>query len=252
MLNIEDRVLFARQMFEAWEPLLGLSWGENERAIEAGFRALKEYETIVQREARKALDALERENRLGILLLGRPYHHDPGLNHGIPEELQKLGYPVFSQSTLPEDGDLLERLFGDDVRAGIVSSPMDISDVWKNSLAASSNLKVWAAKFAARHPNLVAVELSNFKCGHDAPIFSTVEEIVETSGTPYFAFKDIDENKPAGSIKLRLETIDYSLRRAQEAMKERERRVARLERRLAEYERRLRLDLKEGETAATA
>jgi predicted nucleotide-binding protein (sugar kinase/HSP70/actin superfamily) len=57
------------------------------------------------------------------------------------------------------------------------------------------------------------VELSNFKCGHDATIYSTIEEIVESSGTPYFCFKDIDETRPAGSIALRLETIDYALRR---------------------------------------
>ena len=34
-------------------------------------------------------------------MLGRPYHHDPGLNHEIMDEFQKLGYPIFSQSTLP-------------------------------------------------------------------------------------------------------------------------------------------------------
>jgi len=84
--------------------------------------------------------------------------------------------------------------------------------VWKHSFSANSAYKLWAAKFTARHPNLIAVELSNFKCGHDAPIYATVEKIIETSGTPYFAFKDIDENKPSGSIKLRIETIDYFLR----------------------------------------
>jgi hypothetical protein len=77
---------------------------------------------------------------------------------------------------------------------------------------------VWAAKYVARHPNLVAVELSNFKCGHDAPIYTVVEEIVERSGTPYFCFKDIDENKPSGSIKIRIETIDYFLRRYRETL----------------------------------
>jgi predicted nucleotide-binding protein (sugar kinase/HSP70/actin superfamily) len=89
---------------------------------------------------------------------------------------------------------------------------MDIGDVWKHSFSANSALKLWAAKFTARHPSLIAVELSNFKCGHDAPIYSVIEKIIETSGTPYFAFKDIDENKPSGSIKLRIETIDYFLR----------------------------------------
>ncbi len=243
LLDMENEPLFRRQMFDIWDGVLGLSWEENERAIEAGRQVLADYDRTVRTAARAALDGLERENRLGILLLGRPYHHDPGLNHGIPEELQKLGYPVFSQSTLPVDEDLLERLFGEEVRAGIIRHPLDIADVWKHSTAASSNLKIWAAKFAARHPNLVAVELSNFKCGHDAPIYATVEEIIERSGTPYFGFKDIDENKPVGAIKLRLETIDYSLQRARESLLNRGRQSERIEKWLAAYERRLRRQL---------
>jgi predicted nucleotide-binding protein (sugar kinase/HSP70/actin superfamily) len=149
-------------------------------------------------------------------MLARPYHHDPGLNHEILDEFQKLGYPIFSQNTLPLDEDLLERLFGEEVRAGIISSPLDITDAWKNSYSCSTNHKVWAAKFTARHPNLVALEISSFKCGHDAPIYGVVEGIVEQSGTPYFCFKDLDENKPSGSIKIRVETIDYFLRRYRE------------------------------------
>jgi len=43
-----------------------------------------------------------------------------------------------------------------------------------------------------------------------------VEGIVEQSGTPYFCFKDLDENKPSGSIRIRVETIDYFLRRYRE------------------------------------
>ena len=243
LLNLDDRRYFRRQMFAAWGPLFGLEEEENDRAIEAGFAAQAAYDTFIRRRAREALDALERDGRLGVVLLGRPYHHDPGLNHGIAEELQKLGYAVFSQSTLPLDEDLLDRLFGDEVRAGAIAHPLDISDVWKNSFSASSNNKVWAAKFAARHPNLVAVELSNFKCGHDSPIFSVIEEIVERSGTPFFAFKDLDENRPAGSIKLRLETIDYSLRRYQERLAQRRRAEARIGRWVGEYERRLRTRL---------
>jgi hypothetical protein len=40
-----------------------------------------------------------------------------------------------------------------------------------------------------------------------------IEGIIEQSGTPYFCFKDLDENKPSGSIRIRVETIDYFLRR---------------------------------------
>jgi len=212
LVDLSRPGLLARQMFSAFEPVLGLSKEENRRAIDAGFDALNRYETDLGKKAREVLDQLERRCGVGIVLLGRPYHHDPGINQGIPWELQKRGYAIFSQSTLPMDSDLLERLFGEDLKENIISHPLDIDDVWKHTFSANSAAKIWAAKFTARHPNLIAVELSNFKCGHDAPIYSTIERIVEYSGTPFFAFKDIDENRPAGAIKLRVETIDYFLK----------------------------------------
>ena len=189
------------------------------------------------------LDTLEREDRLGIVVLARPYHHDPGINHEILEQLQKLGYPILSQHTLPRDEDLLERLFGDEVRAGTIAHPLDISDVWKNTSAASTNQKIWAAKFVARHPNLVALELSSFKCGHDAPVYSVVEQIVECSGTPFFAFKDIDENRPLGSIKIRIETIDYFLRRYQDRSARVKQLHGVIDRQIIDYEKGVRVGL---------
>jgi predicted CoA-substrate-specific enzyme activase len=245
VLNFADRKLFAHQMLQAWQSLLGLSLDENDRAVESGFAALKDYEASIRRRARQVLDQLEREDRIGIVMLGRPYHHDPGLNHEIMDEFQKLGYPIFSQSTLPVDEDLLERLFGDEVRAGVVSHPLDISDAWKNSYSCSTNHKVWAAKFTARHPNLVALEISNFKCGHDAPIYGVVEGIIEQSGTPYFCFKDLDENKPTGSIRIRVETIDYFLRRYREEVIRKRKAAEDIEAQLAALEAQLRGEYRE-------
>ncbi len=128
-------------------------------------------------------------------------------------------------------------------RAGLIEHPLDIRDAWKNSYSENTSQKVWAAKFTARHPNLVALELSSFKCGHDAPIYTVVEETVTKSGTPYFSFKDIDENKPTGSIKIRVETISYFLKRYREEIvrqKEKERSV---EAKLKEFEAKLRAEL---------
>src|SRR5246127_3080116 len=240
ILNLQDQKICADQMFKAWGPVLGVSREENERALEIGFKALADCESDIRRQARETLDQLEREDRIGIVMLGRVYHHDPGLNHEIMEEFQKLGYPVFSQSTLPLDEDLLERLFGDEVRAGMIKHPLDISDVWKNRYSTSTNHKVWAAKFTARHPNLVALEVSSFKCGHDAPIYGVIEGIIEQSGTPYFSFKDLDENKPSGSIRIRVETIDYFLRRYRDEIIERKKRELDIEAQLAALEQSLR------------
>ena len=94
---------------------------------------------------------------------------------------------------------------------------------------------MWGAKYVARHPNLVAIDLSSFKCGHDAPIYNTVENIIEASGTPYFTFHDIDENKPTGSIKIRVETIDYFLQRYQEHLQRQMHSEEELEQMVAAY-----------------
>jgi len=241
LVNLDDRRVFSYQMFTAWAPLLGLSREEHERALDVAFAAQRDYDGWLRRRAREVIEMLERERRLGIVVLGRPYHHDPGINHEILDELQKMGYPILSQSTLPLDEDMLERLFGAEVRAGVIESPLEISDVWKNSYSASSNHKLWAAKFTARHPNLVALELSSFKCGHDSPIYTVMERIIERSGTPYFSFKDLDENKPAGSIRIRLETIDYFLRRYRDDLLRRTEAAARVETQLAELAGQLRM-----------
>jgi predicted nucleotide-binding protein (sugar kinase/HSP70/actin superfamily) len=232
-------------MYEAWKSILGLSQEENDRAVAVGFEALKDYEASIRTRARQALDQLEREDRIGIVMLGRPYHHDPGLNHEILDEFQKLGYPIFSQNTLPLDEDMLERFFGEDVRAGVIGHALDISDAWKNSYSCSTNHKIWAAKFTARHPNLVALEMSSFKCGHDAPIYGAIEGIIENSGTPYFCFKDLDENKPAGSIRIRIETIDYFLKRYRDDIVKRRKVEQDIDAQLAQFEAQLRASMQQ-------
>jgi len=240
-VNLSKADLFERQMYEEFKDILGLSPEENKRAVEAGYRALQFFDNVTMRgEARQVLDQLEREDRLGVVLLGRPYHNDPGVNHEILEEFQKLGYPVFAQDCLPIDDDIIWRLFGPEVVAGECAGPLAINDVWKNSYSENTSRKVWAAKYVARHPNLVALELSSFKCGHDAPIYSVVEEIVEHSGTPYFCFKDIDENKPTGSIKIRVETIGYFLKRYREDMVRNKQKVNSIDQQLKEFEAKLR------------
>ncbi|MEX1367562.1 MAG: acyl-CoA dehydratase activase-related protein, partial [Nannocystaceae bacterium] len=215
-VHMREPKLCKRELLGYFGEVLGLSEEENSRAVEEGYLAQERFVAGLRDEGRKLLRQLEEDNRIGIVLLARPYHNDPGMNHEIPDELQKLGYPIFTIHSLPIDDDIVGPLFADDVEAGFIKDPFDIYDVWKNSYSENTNQKVWAAKYCARHPNLVALELSSFKCGHDAPIYTVIEEIVESSGTPYFSFKDIDENKPTGSIKIRTETIGYFLKRYQE------------------------------------
>ena len=55
--------------------------------------------------------------------------------------------------------------------------------------------------------------LSSYECGMDQPTYSPVEQIVERSGTLFFSFQDLDSTKPAGSVKIRVETIAHYLQK---------------------------------------
>ncbi len=250
-VNFNEPGLLARQMYLEFKDKLGLSEEENLRACRVAWDCYDEFYAEKCREARKLLDRLEANDEIGVVLLTRPYHNDPGVCHEIPDEFQKIGIPVFTMDCLPRDPDILERLFGEEVRAGEFASALSIEDAWKNAYSENTNRKVWAAKYAARHPNLVALELSSFKCGHDAPIYTVVEEVVENSGTPYFCFKDIDENKPTGSIKIRIETIAYFLSRHREKLARQRQKMTEIEARLAEMEKQLRAGARHVPVGAT-
>jgi len=219
VVDLYNPGLTERQLYTFFHEKFGITKEENAAAVKAAFAALETYKNdFLRKPARETLEKLKREGKIGVVLLARPYHNDPGMNHEIVEELQKLGYPIFSLDSLPIDKDILEEVFGEDIRNKRIPDAMTILDVWKNAYSTNSAQKLWGAKYVARHPNLVALDLSSFKCGHDAPIYSAVEETVSVSGTPYFTFHDIDENKPTGAIKIRTETIDYFLKRYIEDM----------------------------------
>ncbi|MBN2358941.1 MAG: CoA activase, partial [Deltaproteobacteria bacterium] len=209
LLSLAQPELVERELFASCGPLLGLSKRENAAAVAAAYRHLDAHGAARRRRGGEVLAELEQSGHIGIVVLARPYHADPGVNHGIAEELQKRGYPVLSIEALPfDDAAFVERWFGLPQ-----AQALRVDDVWKNSFSENTNRKLWAAKLVARHPNLVALELSSFKCGHDAAVNTVVERILAAAATPHFSFKEIDENRPAGAIKIRVETISYFLER---------------------------------------
>ena len=219
-VTLVERNYFARQMFEMWGERLGITEDENDWACRQGFAALRALDEDLQRRGMEILQSLEEENKVGVLMLGRPYHLDPGLNHNVLDEFQALGYPILSIRSVPKDPAWLARFFKDDLDRGFVASPLDVSDVWPENYSANSVQKVWAAKFAARHPNIVVLDLSSFKCGHDAPTYGLIDNIISSSRTPYSALHDIDANKPAGSIKIRVKTYAHTLARYEERLQD--------------------------------
>ncbi|MCP5467978.1 MAG: CoA activase [Deltaproteobacteria bacterium] len=227
-----EPTLFKRQMFEAFGKLLQVTEDESDWAVDQGWKALETMDQKLQDKGREILDWAEANHKMAILLLGRPYHLDPGLNHDVLDEFQVRGYPVLSMRSLPRDEEYLKKYFKKDLESGQISSPLEVTDVWPENYSANSAQKVWAAKFAAHHPNVAVLDLSSFKCGHDAPTYGIIDKIISTSGTPYSALHDIDANKPGGSIKIRVKTYAHSLKLREEMMQDLAKKKQELQKRL--------------------
>jgi predicted nucleotide-binding protein (sugar kinase/HSP70/actin superfamily) len=233
-VTLLERNYFKRQMFEAWGGRLQVTEDESDFAVDAGFEALRRFDAEMQRRGMELLEQLERENRVGLVLLGRPYHNDPGLNHAVIEEFQALGYPVLSMRSIPKDEAWLRRFFREDMERKLIASPLDLRDVWPENYSTNSVEKVWTAKFAARHPNLGVLDLSSFKCGHDAPTYGLIDKIISATNAPYLALHDIDANKPGGSIRIRVKTYGYTLKLHEEKLQDKARKRSALERAVEE------------------
>ncbi len=219
-VSLNEPLLLKHKMFEQFEEYLDITEDENNFAVDEAYKALDNFDRIMQEKGRAVLDQVETENRIALLMIGRPYHNDPGMNHLVLEEYQAMGYPILSLRSIPKDPEYLGQYFKQDLALGLVESPLEIQDVWPENYSVNSVQKVWAAKFASRHPNVAVLDLSSFKCGHDAPTYGLIDRVVSASATPYSALHDIDANKPSGSIKIRVKTYGYTLKLAEEALED--------------------------------
>ena len=210
-LNFDDQKLLEKQLFITWGEKLRITKDENNWAIAQAWKAMKKNDDDIMKEGLEILNGVVKNNEIAILLLGRPYHSDPGINHEVLDEFQTLGFKTLSMRAIPKDEAYLSRYFKEDLKNGYIEDVYDIRDVWLENYSTNSAQKVWAAKFAARHPNIAVVDLSSFKCGHDAPTYAIIDKILGASRTPHLTLHDIDANKPGGSIKIRVKTFAYTL-----------------------------------------
>jgi len=246
-LNLKERTLLKQQMFDIWGDKLGITQDESDFAMGQAWNALNELDAEMQRRGLEVLQQAEETNKVVLLLLARPYHLDPGLNHGVLEEFQAQGYPVLSIRSIPKDPAYLQRWFKQDSET---TSALSVSDVWPENYSTNSAQKLWAAKFAARHPNIAVLDLSSFKCGHDAPTYALIDSVIKASKTPYMALHDIDANKPAGSLAIRVKTFCHTLSRVQEELTSKASKQTELEQRIANKRKTLYRQLRLQQSAA--
>ena len=189
-------------MFETFGPRLGITEDENDFACTRGAgrrstRSTRDWRTRAAPSSRRSRPRTASPS----CMIGRPYHSDPGLNHGIPEEFQVLGYPILSVRSIPKRS-----------RSTSTATTRTSSSKGRCKSGPRAQPRVAGELLGQQRAEGVGGELRRAppERGRARPVVASSAattrrptgsstRIIETSKTPYAALHDIDANKPSGS-----------------------------------------------------
>ena len=162
-------------------------------AVDKAVAEMENYRRDIKNFGDELLKRLEQTGEHAILLVGRPYHVDPEINHGITEMIQSYGLPILSE-------DMVYHVAVDAPKISVVNQ-------W------SYHARLYhAAQFAAQNPNVTLIQLSSFGCGLDALTIEQVKEILEAHGKIYTMIK-LDEVSNLGAARIRLRSLLAALKK---------------------------------------
>ncbi|MDR0944787.1 MAG: acyl-CoA dehydratase activase-related protein, partial [Bifidobacteriaceae bacterium] len=190
-LNLDDRPKLVERLTEEFADW-GVTAEEVRAAVEAGFKEDQAFRDDMKRKGEETLAFMRNTGTPGIVLVGRPYHVDPEIHHGIPELITGLGMCVLTEDSISHLGHL-ER-------------PLRVQDQW------SYHSRLYAAAEACTHiDGLELVQLNSFGCGLDAITTDEVAEIIRSAGQVYTSLK-IDEVSNLGAARIRLRSLQAAAR----------------------------------------
>ena len=121
-----------------------------------------------------------------IVIVGRPYHADPEINHGITKLLISMGFVVISEDVLSPV---------------IPKAKMNVLNQW------TYHARMFcAARYVIEQPDMYLVHLVSFGCGLDAVTSDEIRSVMEEAGQIYTQIK-IDEVTNLGAVKIRLRSL---------------------------------------------
>ncbi len=192
--SFKDRKLMKKACGEYLRLLVpDISKKEIEEVFHKGLDAQKEYEQTLNRRCKTILADAQKENRLVIMLTGRPYHSDPLIQHKIADIVADFGVDLITE----------------DIVRDLESSPENVQSIMQ---WAYTNRILKSALWAANAPeNVHYIELTSFGCGPDAFIIDEVTDILKRKGKNA-TFLKIDDINNIGSTRLRIRSLIESLK----------------------------------------
>ena len=195
-VNLDDTKLLQKVCVKYLKDL-GVPYTTARRAFRKALEADQAYKADVREEAASILSDAKAAGRPVVLLLGRPYHIDPAINHKIPDILTGFGADVITEDGIPiRDPQMLDN--------------PHVMTQWEYI-----NRYYHAARWAAGRENIVVVQLNSFGCGPDPFILEEVRAILNEFGKNPTVIR-IDEIESPGSTRLRLRSMMESIRQQSE------------------------------------
>lgn len=192
--TFKDKKLMKKSCVEYLQTIVShLSKKKIEAAFDIALQAQEDYENTLNLRCKQILEKAEKENRLVIMLTGRPYHSDPLIQHKIAEIVADFGADVITE----------------DIVRDVESTPKDVQSImqwaYTNRILKAA---LWAGKAAE---NVHYIELTSFGCGPDAFILDEVADILKRNGKNA-TFLKIDDINNIGSTRLRIRSLIESLK----------------------------------------
>ena len=191
-LPVHDLKKLKRRLAEEFKSE-GVNSDEISCAVDKAAAEMENYRRDVQNFGEDLLQRIKNTGEHAILLVGRPYHVDPEINHGIDAMIQSYGLPIISEDAV--------------YHTKIDAPPVSVVNQW------SYHARLYhAAQFAAQNPNITLIQLSSFGCGLDALTIEQVKEILEAHGKIYTMIK-LDEVSNLGAARIRLRSLLAALKK---------------------------------------
>ena len=186
-LALDNPEALKARMFREFKKYTDVTKEEISAAIDAAYIEAEKVKEDVRNKGEETLKFLQDNNKLGIVLAGRPYHVDPEINHGIPELINSYGIAVLSEDSI--------------AHLGKVERPLIVSDQW---MYHSRLYK--AASYVKANDNLELIQLFSFGCGLDAVTTDCVNDILSNANKIYTVLK-IDEVSNLGAARIRIRSL---------------------------------------------
>jgi predicted nucleotide-binding protein (sugar kinase/HSP70/actin superfamily) len=131
----------------------GVARRASDAAVDAAYAEQREFQAKLIEAGRRAVALLDETGEPGLVLAGRGYNlYDRGVNCDIPRKLRHR----YGANVIPLDF--------------LVTGRESVVALHPNMFWISGRRILEAARFAAAHPNLHLVYITNFKCGPDSYI----------------------------------------------------------------------------------